>query len=188
MWRATIMVMVKHRGFTIVELMVVIVIVAILMSIVTVAYNGVQARSRDAIRKNDIASLAKQIQIYALQKGTWSAACGDTTNTMSGYTNVTYGANPTITSCLKTFDDTNKQLNDPSKCVSMAADFATDQSASCITNIRSAYKAYNTGLHYYLATKLESQTTQLTNYTDPDIGALKTTMINTGFNYVLKVR
>ena len=174
----------KHKGFTIVELMVVIVVIAILARVVFVAFNNVQARSRDTIRKNDVSSLAKQIQIYAQQRQSWSGiACGDTTNTMSGYTNVTYAPNSTITDCLKTFYDTNKQLNDPSGCVSM-----TDTAAACKQNIRSAYKAVSTGAHYFIVTKLETETGQLSGYTDADASGIKAGLITEGFNYILKVR
>lgn len=185
--------MVKRRGFTIVELMIVIVIIAILARIVFVAYNNVQARSRDTIRKNDIASLAKQIQIYALQNRTWTGNCGDSADTLNGYTNYDYSVagNSTITACLKTFDDTNKQLNDPSGCVSM-----TDAGAACNTSIRSAYKAYNTiaiNGHYYLLTKLETVTGQTALTGNAELTAAPmvtpyTDMISSGFNYVLKVR
>ena len=171
MTHAAIMVMGKHKGFTIIELMVIIVVVSILVRVVFGAFNNVQSRARDTIRKNDIASLAKQVQIYAQQRQSWTATCGDATNTLSGYTNVTYTANPTITACLKTFDDTNKQLNDPSGCMSMAADFAVDQSPTCRSNIRSAYKAYSTGAHYFLVTKLETETGQLAAYADADLTA-----------------
>ncbi len=178
--------MIKRRGFTIVELMVVIVVIAILTSLVVVAYNNVQARTRDTIRKNDINSLAKQIQIYALQKQSWTGAgCGN--GGMDGYTNLAYGANPTITSCLKVFDDTNKQLNDPSGCVSL-----TDSGAGCKQSIRGAYAAYNTiagNGHYFLVAKLETVTDQLaiTNNTDLDV-TTKTNITTAGFNYILKVR
>lgn len=189
--------MVKNRGFTIVELMIVILIIGIMARVVFVAYSGTQARSRDTIRKSDLASLAKQIQIYALQKQTkdYGANCGDTTNTMSGYTNVDYDGvgvgNATITGCLKTFDDTNKRLNDPSGCVSM-----TDVAATCNTNIRSAYKAYNTiaiNGHFYLLTKLEtvSGQTAITGNAELNAAPMATPyndMVSSGFNYVLKVR
>lgn len=190
------MVMVTRRGFTIIELMVVIVVVAVLARIVFVAYNGTQARTRDAIRKNDLSSLAKQIQIYAVQNKTWTPACGDTASPLGGYTNVTYGANPTISACLKSFDTTNKQLNDPSGCMAMAGDIANDPAGSaCNTDTRSAYKAYNlvasTG-RYYLFTRLETvgnvytaidaiSTTEIPDVTKTAIKAL-------GFNYAQKVR
>lgn len=181
------MVMVKRRGFTLIELILVILIIGILASIMIVAYNGVQARARDAIRKNDIASLAKQIEIYATQNQTWNAACGDTTNTMSGYTNVTYGSNPTITSCLKSFDSSNKQLNDPSGCVSL-----TDTASTCNQSIRGAYAAYNTiatNSHYYLVAKLETLGSDQSMITNSDMDSTtKSAVLGAGFNYLLKVR
>lgn len=185
--------MVTRRGFTIIELMVVIVVISILARVVFVAFNNVQARTRDGIRKNDIAALAKQIQIYAVQNKTWTPTCGDTTNTMSGYTNVTYGTNPTITSCLKTFDNTNKQLNDPSNCVSMALDQTTiPGGASCQAAIRGAYMAYNTFTangHYYLVARMETIGANQSAIDDSDmLQATKDHAKARGFNYVLKVR
>ncbi|MCA9336117.1 prepilin-type N-terminal cleavage/methylation domain-containing protein, partial [Candidatus Saccharibacteria bacterium] len=44
----------KKTGFTIVELLIVIVVIAILAAITIVAYNGIQQRSRDSIRKSDL--------------------------------------------------------------------------------------------------------------------------------------
>lgn len=181
------MVMVTRRGFTIIELLIVILIIGILASLVIVGYNGMQARSRDAIRKNDIASLAKEIQVYAIQNQTWSAACGDTTNTLSGYNNLTYGSNPTISSCLKTFDSSDKQLNDPSGCVSL-----TDTASTCNLNIRGAYAAYNTiatNGHYYLVAKLETLGSDQSMITNSDMDATTQTNVKSaGFNYLLKVR
>ena len=45
------------RGFTIVELLIVIVIIAILAAITIVAYNGIQQRARDCSRWRCIAAL-----------------------------------------------------------------------------------------------------------------------------------
>lgn len=54
----------KLKGFTIVELLIVIVIIAILAAISIVAYNGVQARSRDSIREKNIATIIKALELY----------------------------------------------------------------------------------------------------------------------------
>lgn len=52
----------KQRGFTIVELLIVIVIIGILAAITIVAYNGIQERARAAKASSDLSSLAKAIQ------------------------------------------------------------------------------------------------------------------------------
>lgn len=52
------------RGFTIVELLIVIVVIGILAAITIVAYNGVQQRARDATRRSDIASIRKALEMF----------------------------------------------------------------------------------------------------------------------------
>lgn len=61
----------KPHGFTIVELLIVIVVIGVLASIVIVAYNGVQDRARDARRKSDITSVQKKIELYAVTNETY---------------------------------------------------------------------------------------------------------------------
>lgn len=68
----------KRKGFTIVELLIVIVVIAILAAITIVAYNGVQARARDAQRKEDIATIAKAFELYYAQNGTYPVTSGST--------------------------------------------------------------------------------------------------------------
>ena len=58
-----------HRlfyGFTIVELLVVIVVIGILATITIVSYSGVQTRAQVAKINNDLAELSKAIQIARL--------------------------------------------------------------------------------------------------------------------------
>lgn len=59
----------KKRGFTIVELLIVIVVIGILAAISLVAYSGLQQRSRDAARLQDAKSIEKAIQLYRTQIG-----------------------------------------------------------------------------------------------------------------------
>lgn len=59
----------KQAGFTIVELLIVIVVIAILAVITIVAYNGIQTRARDTLRKNDIAQLKKSLLAYNVVHG-----------------------------------------------------------------------------------------------------------------------
>lgn len=59
----------KQTGFTIVELLIVIVVIGILAAITIVAYNGVQQRARDIDRKSDIAALVKAMTAWSTQTG-----------------------------------------------------------------------------------------------------------------------
>lgn len=59
----------KHKGFTIVELIVVIVVIAILAAITLVAYTMLQGRAHDTQRVQDITNLQKAIEIYSTQNG-----------------------------------------------------------------------------------------------------------------------
>ena len=59
----------KHRGFTIVELLIVIVVIAILAAISVVAYNGIQQRARDSERISELKSIAKAIEMFNIYNG-----------------------------------------------------------------------------------------------------------------------
>lgn len=52
------------RGFTIVELLVVIVVIGILAAISIMAYNGIQVRAKDAVTQQDLANIDRKIQLY----------------------------------------------------------------------------------------------------------------------------
>jgi prepilin-type N-terminal cleavage/methylation domain-containing protein len=54
----------KDRGFTIVELLIVIVVIAILAAIVIVAYNGVQKRANASTAKSNAESVQKVVEAY----------------------------------------------------------------------------------------------------------------------------
>jgi type II secretion system protein G len=61
----------KGRGFTIVELLVVIVVIAILAAITIVAYNGIQTRAQFANTMSDLKSLQKVLELYRAQNGSY---------------------------------------------------------------------------------------------------------------------
>ena len=60
---------IHSAGFTIVELLIVVVVIAILASISLVAYTGIQGRARDAVRANDIAQIKKALLLYDARYG-----------------------------------------------------------------------------------------------------------------------
>lgn len=51
-------------GFTIVELLIVIVVIGILAAITIVAYNGVQSRAKETSLRSDLTNVAKQIEVF----------------------------------------------------------------------------------------------------------------------------
>ena len=65
----------KQKGFTIVELLIAIVVIAILAAISIVAYNGIQVRGRDASRASDVNSIQKALSLYYVDEGKYPA-CG----------------------------------------------------------------------------------------------------------------
>lgn len=67
------------RGFTVVELIVVITVIGILAGIVLVAYPNYQRGVRNNERKNDLSQLAAALNTYAVQKNSYiseSSGCG----------------------------------------------------------------------------------------------------------------
>lgn len=68
MYTVTIM-WAKQKGFTIVELLIVIVVIAILAAISIVAYNGIQARSNDARIRSAVNQLEKAMIAWSVDNG-----------------------------------------------------------------------------------------------------------------------
>jgi len=59
------------RGFTIVELLVVIVVIAILAAITIVSYNGITGRANDSVVQNNLNQVVNQINIDAVDRGSY---------------------------------------------------------------------------------------------------------------------
>lgn len=57
------------KGFTIVELLIVIVVIGILAALVVTTYNGIQQKARDTERKTDVKALHGQLEAYQAQNG-----------------------------------------------------------------------------------------------------------------------
>lgn len=91
----------KQRGFTIVELLIVIVVVAILAAVTVVAYNGIQNRSRLAKDGQDLAVLTKAIQLYIANGGSMRDRVAGA-NSGSGCGGYWFGSGDSLYSCSKT--------------------------------------------------------------------------------------
>ncbi len=83
-----------NRGFTIVELLIVIVIIGILASVTVSAFNGVQGRAENTKTINAVAGYVKVLQLYKQDKGTYPPdpasdfPCFGALTTTCGTTNV----------------------------------------------------------------------------------------------------
>ncbi len=64
----------RSSGFTIVELLIVIVVIGILAAITIVAFNGVQDRARNANMMSLVKQYHKALLAHAAEKGTYAAA------------------------------------------------------------------------------------------------------------------
>lgn len=67
------------HGFTIVELLIVIVVIGILAAITIVAYNGIQGRANDAERTTDVKQLHKALEAFYATNGYYPSV-GDVRN------------------------------------------------------------------------------------------------------------
>ena len=59
----------KESGFTIVELLIVIVVIGILAALVVTTFSGIQKKARDSERQTDIKAVHSQLEAYYAQNG-----------------------------------------------------------------------------------------------------------------------
>lgn len=74
---------VGQRGFTIVELLIVIVVIAVLATLPVAAYSGMQQRGRDTQRVSDMKAIVKGLEMYKTLNGSYPAPNG--TNAIGGW-------------------------------------------------------------------------------------------------------
>ena len=77
-----------NRGFTIVELLIVIVVIGILAAITIVAYNGLQQRANNSARIQAANQVIKLVTLFQTEKGYYpnnTAVCGTVENVCSNW-------------------------------------------------------------------------------------------------------
>lgn len=95
-----------QRGFTIVELLIVIIVIGILATLVLVAYSNVSDQAKATAAKNDLEQIVKQLNVYKENTGGGSSYPADSSSlSYSSGTTVQYLVNNTVspaTFCVST--------------------------------------------------------------------------------------
>ncbi len=108
------------RGFTIVELLIVIVVISILAAITVVAYNGIQERARQSKVDSDMNVLTKAIQaarqqtgktLYELTGSGYSSFGCQTANTGTDLTNRSISK---VNQCWNAYDNVRTKVSNAS--------------------------------------------------------------------------
>jgi len=84
----------KHGGFTIVELLVVIVVIGILAAIIVISFNGITSKSQEISVKHDMKNIAKQVEVYKIDGGRYPTST-QLQDLGIKVNKPTYGVNPT---------------------------------------------------------------------------------------------
>lgn len=167
----------KQQGFTIIELLIVIVIIAILAAITLVAYNNIQARARDSIRKQDLATIAEALKMYSVDHGDYVGAgsgCGSSGSGSGWFSANDYSPNLPVSTCLINAGSLSKVLIDPSG----------EQDCATGTDCHAYIKINCTSTTTYLYANLE---TMPHSSTDTDATCMPTYDTDYNMNYVVKV-
>ena len=80
----------RQPAFTIVELLIVIVIIAILAAITVVAYNGLQTRARASAASAALSQARKKLELYKVDNGSYPATGSLSTAGITDANDTTY--------------------------------------------------------------------------------------------------
>ncbi len=109
----------KQKGFTIVELLIVIVVIAILAAISITVFSGVQKRARDSKRVSDMQIIVKALEMYKIRNGDYPNS-GSMTGTASWEVSSDGSSATDFISALRTGGVVSKIPVDPINTVNQA--------------------------------------------------------------------
>jgi prepilin-type N-terminal cleavage/methylation domain-containing protein len=105
------------HGFTLVELSVVIVVIALMTSVGMIAYTSAQVDTRDSRREADMAILVNELEKFYDKKGEYPPGCPDTSCPSTMHTTNTSSAiltpNTTLTTLTSILPGVKTGLGDP---------------------------------------------------------------------------
>ena len=82
----------QHKGFTLVELLIVIVIIGILAAISFVAYNGIAGKANDSAVQQDLTNIAKKLEMYYAEQGEYPSTTAQLTTLALSASKSSYGS------------------------------------------------------------------------------------------------
>lgn len=85
------------KGFTIVELLIVIVVIGILAVIVIVAFNGVQNRAYDTAVRADLSNASKKLGLFYADNGRYVSTTAELDSAGIRMTKSSYAVSPQVT-------------------------------------------------------------------------------------------
>lgn len=139
-------------GFTIIELLVVIVVIGILAAITIVSYNGITTRANTASAQSAAQSVVQKVEIYNAERGTYPYATSDLTSDPS----TSYYIPSSVSFTLGTSQPASPSVLKYQKCGSGSPASQGDITAgnNNLTGIRIYYWKYDgtpSADNYYLA-------------------------------------
>jgi prepilin-type N-terminal cleavage/methylation domain-containing protein len=131
----------NSKGFTIVELLIVIIIIGILAALVLNSFRGVQERARDTERRTDVNAQATQLEVYYTDNGGYPVYTGQV-NTDSWITQNLKGAD--LTAWRAPNQNTNSETNTatPTKDQYGYQALQDDGTTACTTAPCAKFKLY----------------------------------------------
>jgi prepilin-type N-terminal cleavage/methylation domain-containing protein len=131
----------NSKGFTIVELLIVIVVIAILAALVLNSFRGVQERARDTKRRTDVNAQASQLEVYYTDNGGYPLFTGQI-NTDSWISSNLKGAD--LNAWRAPNQTTNSMVNSssPTKDQYGYTPLQDDGTTACTTAPCAKYKLY----------------------------------------------
>lgn len=105
------------KGFTLIELLVAISIIAVLSTIGLVTYQGIQAKTRDSVRKSDLQKLAIALELYYQQhNGSYISGTGTCETDTPVFYHETNGIAPNMSDKIVPKDPSSTATNEIKYC------------------------------------------------------------------------